>query len=100
MILSRILNSYACYRPTIDTTEDLLESFSATTVKNNFLDELQKFIDSGNQAIEMESKKDACAKWQKHLGDRFPCKNIKEDSEKLAKSFAAHEIFRHDNKSA
>jgi len=91
---------YECFRPTIDTNEDLLDSFSATTVKNNFLDELQKFIDSGNQAIEMESKKDSCAKWQKHLGDRFPCQNITEDSEKLAKSFSVQEIFKHDNKSA
>lgn len=92
--------SYECYRPTIDTNEDLLNKFSAETVKNNFLDELKKFIESGNQAIEMESAKDSCSKWQKHLGDRFPCQNITEDSEKLAKSFSVQEIFRHDNKSA
>lgn len=91
---------YECFRPTTDTTENILEKFSADSVKNNFLNELNNIIISGRQAIEMESKKDACVKWQKHLGDRFPCINIVENSESLAKAFSVQEIIKHDNKSA
>ncbi|MBN8567728.1 MAG: hypothetical protein J0M25_13465 [Flavobacteriales bacterium] len=94
------LASYACFRPTVDKNENLLEKFSATTTKNNFLDSLDSFIVSGNQAVEMKSKKDACAKWQKHFGDRFPCSNIVEDPEEIAKSFVYPDQIKTDNKSA
>jgi hypothetical protein len=92
--------SYICYRPTIDKTENLLEKYSAETTKKKFLDALDAFIISGDQAIEMKSKKDACAKWQKHLGDRFPCSSIIEKDEDIAKSFNVPDIIRTDNKSA
>ena len=89
-----------CYRPTVDTHENLLDKYSSDTTKNNFLDALDSFIKSGSQAIEMKSKKDACAKWQKHLGDRFPCKNIIEEPEEIAKVFVYPDQIRTDNKSA
>jgi hypothetical protein len=92
--------SYVCYRPTIDTTENLLDKYSSETSKNNFLDSLDSFIKSGNQAIEMKSSKDACAKWQKHLGDRFPCSNIVEEPEEIAKAFVYPDQIKSDNKSA
>ena len=41
-----------------------------------------------------------CRKWQKHLGDRFPCSNIKEDSSSLAKAFVYPDQIKSDNKSA
>lgn len=92
---------YSCYRPVIDKTENLLDKYSATTTKNNFLVALDSFITSGEQAIELDSKKDACAKWQKHLGDRFPCSNVKDDdSSSSAKAFTAPDIIKRDNKSA
>lgn len=95
------IDSYNCYRPTIDKKEDLLKKYSAKTTKDNFLDALDSFIKSGEQAIELESKKDACAKWQKHLGDRFPCSNIKDENEKAsAKSFSQPDKLNFDNKSA
>lgn len=92
--------SYVCYRPTIDKTENLLDKYSAETTKNNFLDSLDGIIRSGSQAIEMKSKKDACAKWQRHLGVRFPCKNIIEEPEELAKAFVYPDKIKSDNKSA
>lgn len=92
--------SYICKRPTIDKSENLLDKYSSVKKKNNFLDSLDSFIKSGEQAIENKSKKDACAKWQKHLGDRFPCSSIIETDAELAKSFAAPDIIRWDNKSA
>lgn len=92
--------SYICKRPTIDKNENLLDKYSSETRKKNFLDALDSFIKSGDQAIENKSKKDACAKWQKHLGDRFPCSSIVESDEEIAKSFATADIIRSDNKSA
>lgn len=92
--------SYVCKRPTIDKNENLLDKYSADTTKKNFLDALDSFIKSGDQALENKSKKDACAKWQKHLGDRFPCSSIVETDEELAKAFATPDIIRTDNKSA
>lgn len=95
-----IYATYVCFRPTIDNKENLLDKHSSPTAKNNFLDALDSFINSASQAIEMKSKKDACAKWQKHLGDRFPCKNIIEEPEELAKIFFYPDQIKTDNKSA
>lgn len=91
---------YECKRPTIDKSENLLSKYSSQSLKNNFLNALDSFIKSGEQAIDLKSKKDACAKWQKHLGDRFPCSGIIESDEELAKSFTTPEIIKFNNKSA
>lgn len=92
--------SYECKRPTIDKTENLLAKYSSETRKKSFLDALDSLITSGKQAIEAKSKKDACSKWQKHLGDRFPCSIIEEEDEDVAKAFASPDQLRYDNKSA
>ena len=92
--------SYECKRPTIDKTENLLDKYSSDTRKKSFLDALDSLITSGKQAIEAKSKKDACSKWQKHLGDRFPCSIIEEKDEDVAKAFASPDQLRYDNKSA
>jgi len=91
---------YECKRPTIDDTENLLAKYSSETRKKSFLDALDSLIISGRQAINTKSKKDACAKWQKHLGDRFPCSNIEEKDEDVAKTFSSSDQLRYDNKSA
>jgi len=92
---------YECYRPTVDENENLLDKYSAKTTKENFLNALNSFIKSGDQAIELDSKKDACAKWQKHLGDRFPCSTIKEESSNSsARVFSNPDQIGFDNKSA
>ena len=91
---------YECKRPTTDKTENLLDKYASPTRKKSFLDALDSFITSGKQGIEAKSKKDACAKWQKHLGDRFPCSAIEEKDEDVAKAFASPDQLRYDNKSA
>lgn len=96
---TRFFASYVCKRPTIDKTENLLDKYSSSTAKTNFLDALNSLIVSGRQAIEADSKKDACAKWQKHLGNRFPCSNIIEDDKDLAKAFSIPDSIS-ENKSA
>ncbi|WP_417431681.1 CBASS cGAMP synthase [Halpernia sp.] len=92
---------YECYRPTVDETENLLDKYSAKTTKDNFLNALDSLIESGAQAIELKSKKDACSKWQKHLGDRFPCSSVVEEtSNAAAKVFSSPDQLSFDNKSA
>jgi hypothetical protein len=95
-----IFASYVCKRPTIDTSENLLDKYFADTTKADFLDNLNSLIESGKQAIEIKSKKEACPKWRKHLGDRFPFSNIAESDEELATAFSIPDIIKNDNKSA
>lgn len=88
---------YKCYRPTVKTDEDLLEKYSET----HFKDRLSKFLDSANEAVNHSSQKDACKKWQKHLGDRFSCSNIEEETgSNEAKSFSSPAIINRNAESA
>lgn len=65
-------NGFKCPRPTTPIGEDLFAGYSQTK-KDYFLDRLTTFITSANQALETDNQKEACLKWQKHLGSRFPC---------------------------
>lgn len=89
---------FVCYRPTTPTSEDLFAGYSETR-KKYFMDRLSSFIQSGNQALEMANQKDACPKWQKHFGERFPC-NLAEDNLEEAKSFNAPAFIKSDSRSA
>jgi hypothetical protein len=93
------VNSFTCYRPTPKTGEDMFAK-TPQVEKDYFKRALEGFIISANQAIEVKSKKDACAKWQKHLGDRFSCSTIEEKDEDVAKAFTSPDQLRYDNKSA
>lgn len=70
-------NNCKCLRPTPPINEDLFENYSQTK-KQYFLDRLSTFIQSAEQAINHPNQKDACYKWQKHLGSRFPCSMAKD----------------------
>lgn len=65
-------NNCKCPRPTTPVGEDLFASYSDTK-KQYFLERLNTFVDSAKQAVAIDNQKDACLKWQKHLGPRFPC---------------------------
>jgi hypothetical protein len=86
-----------CMRPTT-AYEDLLADYSQSK-RNYFMGKLSAFIQSGNQAMEMTNQKDACPKWQKHFGDRFPC-GMAEDNLDDAKSFASPAFIKSDARSA
>lgn len=73
-------NGFKCPRPTEPENEDLFENYSKTK-KDYFFDRLESFINSANQALEIDNQKDACLKWQKHLGYRFPCAIAKDEIE-------------------
>jgi len=65
-------NGFKCPRPTIPNGEDLFKNYS-TARKDYFKKTLENFVTSANQAINNENQREACIKWQKHLGERFPC---------------------------
>lgn len=75
-------DDYVCERPTTEKGEDLLQKYSET----HFKDRLSKLIDSANKAIDHSNPKEACKKWQKHLGDRFSCSNVEDTSKTKTES--------------
>ncbi len=91
-------NKIKCPRPTTPIDEDLFANYSDTK-KKYFMDRLTTFINSANQAISSPNPKEACLKWQKHLGDRFPCSLAKDEIEG-AKEFGAPAVIGDRAKSA
>lgn len=91
---------FECRRPTTPKGEDLFADFSDTK-KDYFLSQLNSFVVSARQAIEHKNPKDACLKWQKHLGDRFSCSTAsKEDEAVNARSFTNPAIVPSNAKNA
>lgn len=91
-------NGVSCFRPTTPKNEDLFSDYSQAQ-KDYFLERLKEFLDSARQAIEEPNQKQACLKWQKHLGDRFPCHNAKDEVED-AKKYSAPAVIRSNAGSA
>lgn len=91
-------NGFQCPRPTTPINEDLFASYSETK-KQYFKDRLETFINSGAQALANDNQKYACLKWQKHLGNRFPCA-LAIDGIEGASQFAAPAILGDSAKSA
>lgn len=91
-------NDFTCYRPTPKLGENLFASTSQDE-KNYFKSALESFINSANQALNNPNKKEACLKWQKHLGHRFPCHLAKDEIEG-SKIYAAPPIKNDNSKSA
>lgn len=91
-------NGFKCPRPTTPKNEDLFNNYSATR-KSYFKDAIDSFILSANQAIASINQREACLKWKKHLGDRFPCHLATEDIEG-AKAYSTSAILRDNATSA
>lgn len=90
-------SSFTCYRPTTPH-EDLLTDYSESR-REYILDRLDTFITSGGQAIEEISQKDACPKWRRHFGERFPCE-LAEDILDDVKVHQAPAFIKSDARSA
>jgi hypothetical protein len=91
-------NKFTCIRPTPKVGEDLFVKTSKEE-KEYFYNSLRAFIESANLAINNPNQKDACLKWQKHLGKRFPCYLAKDEIEG-SKIYAAPPIKNDNSKSA
>ena len=88
-------NGYTCPRPTTPEGEDLFSKHTPEQ-KQYFKLKLEEFIESANHAIAHENQKDACLKWKKHLGRRFPCSLAKDEVEGSEK-FSNPAIISSDN---
>lgn len=91
-------NGCKCPRPTTPKNEDLFAEYS-TTKKQYFIDRLNTFLESANQAISNPNQKEACLKWQKHLGERFPC-SLAIDSMPDAKKYTSPAVLGDTTRSA
>jgi hypothetical protein len=95
-IYNSLLYNFQCLRPTTPVDEDVVDGYS---YKDYFLDKLKNFRDSAQQAINETNPKNACYKWQKHLGARFTCSTAKDEDEG-AKSYTAPAVITNNAKSA
>lgn len=68
---------FKCQMPTTPY-DDLFADYSETK-KKNFLENLSAFIEDVQKAIDESNQLKASKLWRKHLGDRFPLGNDKEE---------------------
>jgi hypothetical protein len=81
--IQRKLNiSFECKRPTTPKGENLLANYGH---KDYFMDCLSKFIDDATKALQEKNLKKATEFWRKHLSDRFP---LGEDKDETSNSSA------------
>jgi hypothetical protein len=88
-------NGFRCPRPTTPKGDDLFAHYSQTK-KDFFKKALESFFLSADQALQSANQKEACLKWQKHLGHRFPCQLAKDEIEG-SKAYVAPAVIRSDN---
>ena len=78
-------NKFECIVPAVPN-DDLLENYPN---KEKFLQMLEKFITDADTAIRETNQKEASKLWRKHLGDRFPLGDDKEEKNSLSSAAAA-----------
>lgn len=78
-------NKFECIVPALPN-DDLLENYSS---KEKFLETLEKFITDADSAIRETNQKESSKLWRKHLGDRFPLGEDKEENNSRSSAAAA-----------
>ncbi|WP_367331271.1 cyclic GMP-AMP synthase DncV-like nucleotidyltransferase [Sphingobacterium multivorum] len=84
-IKNELNRAFKCIVPAVPN-DDLLENYAN---KEKFLDALDKFIEDADTAIRGTNQKDASKEWRKHLGERFPLGEDKEETKSYAAAAAA-----------
>ena len=69
---------FKCKMPT--TPEDDLFAGYSETKRNNFMNNLSNFVSDAKAAIDEKNQLKASKLWRKHLGDRFPLGEDKDES--------------------
>jgi len=77
--------AFKCIVPAVPN-DDLLENYAN---KEKFLGALDKFIEDADAAIRETNQKDASKQWRKHLGERFPLGEDKEEKKSYGAAAAA-----------
>jgi len=78
---------FSCVVP-VTPKDDLFADYDEAR-KRNFLDALREFIDDADTALKETNELKASRLWRKHLGDRFPLGDDKEESSARNKTLAA-----------
>lgn len=78
-------NKFECIVPAVPN-DDLLENYSN---KEKFLETLEKFITDADSAIRETNQKESSKLWRKHLGDRFPLGEDKQENNSRSSAAAA-----------
>lgn len=82
-----VLNrSFACFRPTTPTGENLLDGYK---FKDYFMQSLRKFIEDATSALQEKNFRKSTEKWRKHLSDRFPLGEDKEEELSISSGLAS-----------
>lgn len=76
-IQSKLKKSFECNRPTTPKGENLLKDYAH---KDYFMDCLAKFIDDATKALQEKNFRKATEYWRKHLSERFPLGEDKDDT--------------------
>jgi hypothetical protein len=75
-IRAKLNISFACYRPTTPKGENLLADYEQ---KDYFMSCLTNFIDDAKEALKEKNLKKSTELWRKHLSNRFPLGEDKDD---------------------
>lgn len=97
VIRDELKTNFSCLRPTTPVGEDLLAG-CADSNRTYFLDRLDSFIASADEAIAHQERRAACLKWRKHLGPRLECPSA--ESLDKAETFSSPAFIKGDARSA
>ncbi|MBE8715095.1 cyclic GMP-AMP synthase DncV-like nucleotidyltransferase [Sphingobacterium hungaricum] len=76
-IQAALISNFACYRPTTPKGENLLKDYAH---KDYFMSCLASFIDDAKKALQEKNIRKATDSWRKHLSNRFPLGEDKEET--------------------
>jgi len=85
-IQAKLYASFTCYRPTTPTNENLLDGY---TQKDYFMNCLSNFINDAKEALKEKNFKKSTELWRKHLSDRFPLGEDRDDTSSNTSSLGA-----------
>lgn len=85
-IRRRLNISFECKRPTTPKGENLLTNYGH---KDYFMDCLAKFIDDATKALQEKNFKKATELWRKHLSNRFPLGEDKDETSNASAGLGA-----------
>jgi len=97
-IYQNISNALAVCNP-VDESEVLTE-YLTDQQKKVFIELLLELMDSTNEALGQQSKKEACKIWRKEFGSRFPCCDDIKELEETVLHTKAPAILKDDARSA
>ena len=98
-IYNELKVEFKCERPTTPEGKDLFESYSEKR-KSFFIEKLSDLLSNSKEALNSKNQYEACIKWKKNLGDRFPCNMAKDEIEEDYKTYAEPAIITRNARSA